>query len=197
MLIEGIETELPKEDIEALYELQDRLLELCKRRSHGFDTLIRNNVSHHMNVKTIRRLDISVGCMKELPVGIFDKFTNLERLECSSPSFKTLEPGIFDKLSKLKCIEMNSGKLEYIPVGVFGKLKDLERLVIDENNLRTLPSDLFTLPNLIHIEARYNRISSEAQTELSSSRNDLFNFSNQEDRNKCLEELRSRNKINE
>ncbi len=105
-------------------------------------------------------LNFSGNKISHLPLGIFDKFTELKILFLENNKIQTIPLGSLDKLTKLAWIWIMDNQISDLPLGVFDKLENLEWLSMSNNKMKNLPEGLLAnLKNLHSIELSNNQLS--------------------------------------
>lgn len=121
--------------------------------------------------------------IKFLPIGVDDKFPNLEDFSIDNCSIKiisyenfrglfnlkelhivfteieTIKSGIFDDLNNLIELDLSGNKISFIAEDAFKSLKSLSNLILNQNQLTTLSFNLDSCLNLRYFAIQENDIS--------------------------------------
>ena len=107
---------------------------------------------------TLTTLDLERNCLSSIAPGALRGFHKLARLSFSNNCLTSLPDDLFVDLSALKSLLLANNALESIPDAMASHLPSLERLDLSHNALTSLPESLGTLPSLVGISVRDNRL---------------------------------------
>nr|AIO08198.1 variable lymphocyte receptor C [Petromyzon marinus] len=81
--------------------------------------------------------------LQTLPVGVFDRLTQLDKLYLGQNQLKSLPERVFDRLTKLTYLTLDNNQLQSVPHGAFDTLTNLQTLYLRDNKLQSVPDGAF------------------------------------------------------
>lgn len=95
------------------------------------------------NTSNLHILDIESNNIKDLALGTFDHFTELEELNLSNNKINNLHENMFVNLKKLQNLNIGNNDIDQLLPNIFGELKNLEKLELIGNKLNQLNGNIF------------------------------------------------------
>lgn len=175
-------------EADELKEFKGKELDLTRKSGEGvkdfiYDIELLKNVGN-----TVENIRLNSNKISKLPLGVFDKATNLKELDIQGNKIRNLPVNIFEKNTKLReltlagnpigniekdtfknntelrILELKNTLATEIPNGAFEKLVNLEELYINENNISFLDKNIFAnnkkLKSLIMDENKLSKLPS-------------------------------------
>lgn len=87
--------------------------------------------SNHLHIPSLEVLRLDNCSMKDIPVNVFNRLTNLQEVYLSDNPTSSINDSF--KLKNLKLIDLSSTRLSYLDENVFSSTTSLETLILNDN----------------------------------------------------------------
>ncbi|KAB8032255.1 leucine-rich repeat domain-containing protein [Fluviispira multicolorata] len=126
--------------------------------------LVKNKISHlpigiFDKLTNLKWIILSENNLTHIPKETFNKLSQLEILWLMKNKISSLPLGVFDHNPNLNWISLYENELEYLEPGVFSKVVNLESIELSDNKFKIFPLELNNFTKLVSFEINDNQIS--------------------------------------
>ena len=156
MIMDDKETDRDEEEVsdfdEDLFDWTSSTLDLAGKKFHELPSKLRPNQawSH------VTELTLCFNWVKEIPDGLFARFTGIKILNLGGNELETLPPDM-DKMVQLEELYLGANKLSSLPDSICS-LEKLTILKVDDNRLFELPPSIGSLKSLKNLDIKNNML---------------------------------------